>query len=122
MGIDSNGVLLNRVTGLGAAGAVYSEERNRKVSEAKKGFRFSEEAKIKMSKAHKGKKLSEEHKMKIGDSIRGPKNGRFGAIVSLETREKLRLHNVGKKQSAETVAKRIESVRKTKLAKLLNVN
>lgn len=116
--IDENGVLVNRVTGIGAAGAVYSPERNLKVSIAKTGFRFSEEAKKKMSEAKKGRTLTEEHKRKIGDSIRGVKNGRYGKTMTEAQKEHLRVLNTGKKQSPETVQRRVETIKNLKYNKL----
>jgi len=117
IGVDANGILVNQSIGIGAKGMVYSEERNKKITASKTGYRFSEDAKQKMSVSHTGKLLSSSHKASIGNSIRGEKNGRYGVALSESTKEKLRLANIGKKQSPETIAKRIESRRKTTLLK-----
>lgn len=54
------------------------------------------EARRKMSIKKIGKPLSEEHKRKIGLSVKGPKNGFYGKLHSLETKEKNKLWHLGK--------------------------
>ena len=77
----------------------------------RKGTHLSEEHKRKLSEAHKGKKLSEEHKAKIIESRKGYKH-------SIETKEKLSRQKIGiknpmygKKQSQETIKKRIKKLK-----------
>lgn len=110
IGIDKNGQLVNLRTGMGAKGAIFTDEQKAAKSIRRTGFRFTEEAKIKMSLTHTGKVLSEAHKKAIGNSIRGEKNGMFGKVTSDETKQKLREANLGKKQSEETIKKRMNSL------------
>ena len=70
-------------------GRTCSEEHRRKISEAIKGENhpmygkhFSEETRKKMSEAKKGKKFSEEHRRKISESLKGK-------TMSEETRRKM---------------------------------
>ncbi len=109
-GIDLNGQLVNLRTGMGAKGAVFTDEEKAARSIRRTGFKFTEEAKRKMSITHTGKILSKEHRDAIGKSIKGEKNGMFGKVVSNETKEKLRMANLGKKQSLETIQKRMNSL------------
>lgn len=110
IGIDTNGQLVNLRTGMGGKGSIFTEEQKAARSLRRTGFIFTEEAKRKMSITHTGKVLSEEHKKAIGRSIKGEKNGMFGKVVSNETKEKLRISNLGKKQSIETIQKRMNSL------------
>ena len=73
------------------------------------GYKHTEETKKKLSRISKAvweSKSEEEKRTIIERCLTGPK---LGHIVSKETREKLRLANLGKKQSPETIRKRIES-------------
>lgn len=80
---------------------IYSAERNRKISESRKGMKFTEEHKLHLreSRKHQIIKHSDATKKKIGD-------GNRGKIHSPETLEKQRLSHLGKKQSKETIEKR----------------
>lgn len=109
-GIDLNGCLVNQATGVGQKGVIYTKERNKKISENRMGFKFSKEARLKMSNSHKGKVLSELHKINIGKSISGEKNGNYKRKFSEETKNKLRVANLGKTQSASTIKKRMETM------------
>lgn len=91
-----------------------SEDTKSRLRNMFKGRRHSEEAKRKMSEIKKGnqywlgKKHSEESKQKmiIAQKNRPP--------VSEETKQKLRIFNIGKKQSEETIIKRKKSIKKKK--------
>lgn len=98
--------------------ALNSEEHKHRLSKLKKGIPRSEETKQKIrEKRALQKPMSEETKKKIGNAHRGiPKSDNFkqtmsilhkGKTVSLQTKEKLRMVNLGKKQSAETISKKI---------------
>lgn len=75
------------------------------------GHKISDELKLHLKNC--GKKqwesMTEEDKRRqISNNLKGP---RIGHSVSDETREKLRLHNLGKKQSEETIEKRMSKIR-----------
>lgn len=115
-------------------GRKHTEEAKKKVSIANKGKQprlgatLSEESKEKISKAKKGKKLSEEHRVKLSQAhkargtkppvLHGEQNPFFGKTHREETKLKLSIANkgqnhphYGKKQTAETRAKRAESIK-----------
>ncbi len=54
-----------------------------------------------------GKKASQETRKKLSEAQRGEKNFWYGKHLSEERKEKLRQANLGKKQSEETIAKRV---------------
>jgi hypothetical protein len=90
-----------------------SAETKAKLSTALKGRPVapkSEETKAKMSASQKGRKLTEEHKLKLAEAAkRRPP-------ISEKTRDKLKGRPpnrgmLGKKQSAESVAKRADANR-----------
>lgn len=54
-------------------------------------------------------RMTEEERKRMLSNLTGPKKGH---PVSPETREKLRRANLGKKQSPETIRKRVESIRR----------
>lgn len=86
---------------------IYSEEILKKMSEAKKGTKQSLESNLKRSKTLMGREIS---KKSIEKMIKTKKEkGLF--VVKEETKEKLRKVNLGKKQSQETINKRIEKNR-----------
>ena len=72
-----------------------------------KGRKLSEETCRRMSISRMGhpnylKKQTEEARLKISNATRGEKNPNWGKSPSLEIRQKLREHNLGKKLSKET--------------------
>ena len=74
----------------------------------------------KISEAKTGKKrepFTDEWKAKMSAAKTGENNNRYGVEVLEETREKIRLKAIGRKQSAETIAKKAEAVRGTKREK-----
>jgi len=105
-------------------GHKYSIEHNEKISKALKGKTRTEEQKLKMSKSHLGKhKHTEESKLKIKNSLIGrPKPKGTGAKIALknkgnscgpkgqffseETKKKMSMAKLGKKDSEETKLKR----------------
>ena len=105
--------------GLSMKGRKLSKEHIEAISKKNKGRVKSEEVRKRMSMAQKGRKLSPEHIEKIVQMNTGRKHteetklkkslkmrGRKGNPLTDETKEKLRQHNLGKKQSAETIEKR----------------
>lgn len=87
-------------------GKKLSEEHKKNMSKARKGINYNpprtEESKRLFSEKMKGHFTSEETKKKIGLANKGRKQ-------TIEQKEKLRLLHLGKKQSPETIAKRIKS-------------
>lgn len=73
----------------------------------KKGFKFSEESKRKMSLAAKGKPKSSEHRKALSVAHKGQEGYWKGKKRSPEDIEKFRVSHLGKKQSKETIEKRI---------------
>lgn len=67
-------------------------------------------------------KFSEEWKAKMSAVKTGKNNNRYGVEVTDETRDKIRQKAVGRKQSAETIAKKAEAVRGTKRDKKLCIH
>lgn len=86
---------------------VYSPETLAKMKDAKIGRKLSDETKKKMGLSHLGntnnlgKKFGESTKQKQRDNMFKRKE-KYGYINSPETREKIRLANLGKKTSEET--------------------
>ena len=68
---------------------LYSEERNKKISESLKGKTFSEQRKQNISNSLIGKKLSEVHKKKISNSLIGKPSRNLGNKHSEETKKKM---------------------------------
>ena len=92
-------------------GRKHTEITKKKLSLSHIGRQTSPEARLNMSLARKGKpngrkgiKLSEEHRKNISNANRGKKR-------SPEICEKMRLLGLGRKQSTETIAKRIATGR-----------
>lgn len=79
------------------------------------GKKRSNEFKKEMSKLHSGRILSEEHKKKLSEIKKGKTTWNKGIPCSNEKKEKLRLVNLGKKISQETIDKRNETRRLNKL-------
>lgn len=78
-------------------------------------FNPSPEVREKLSSWQRGRKLTPEHRAKLSEAQRirfsnshGP---RYGKSTSDETKEKLRLANLGKQQSLATIEKRAASLR-----------
>jgi len=90
-------------------GVYPSEETKKKLSESRKGnknssgHKHSEESKKKMSETRKGCIISVEHRRKISESKKGINN------MTPEHKEKLRLANINRIQTEESIQKGIES-------------
>jgi len=96
----------------GGRGFTYQEERNKKISEAKKGEnnywfgkKFSDEHKQKISKANKGKKRSEEFKKYISEITRGERNHFFGAKHTDEWKKHMSEIMTSRKMPKESIEK-----------------
>ena len=81
-------------------GRIASDETKAKISAAHKGLKLSDETKAKISAVHKGRKASDETKAKISAAKKGKPN-----------------HQLGRKNSEETIAKRIASIKAFHLRK-----
>lgn len=106
-------------------GKKLSKETRLKIGLAQKGKKVSKETKQKMSELQKdgkswniGRKMPEEQKRKISQTLKGKKK------ITEEGRKKLSESKTGKnnpmfgkRQSAETIKKRIESRKRNKIAK-----
>ena len=76
----------------------------------------------KISEAKTGKKrepFTDEWKANMSAAKTGENNNRYGVEVTDETRDKIRYKATGRKQSAETIAKKAEAIRGTKREKKL---
>jgi len=81
-----------------------------------------EEARQKITDSKLGKKrapFTEEWRAKMAEKKKGENNPRFGAEVLESTRNKMRAKATGRKQSPETIAKKIAATRGKKREKLL---
>lgn len=104
---------LNKNIGLnlreGGGHGKFSEESKKKMGSWQRGRKFTEEhkAKVRMSKERNNSLrpfLNKHHTQEAKDKI---SKAHAGKILSEETKLKIRLVNIGKKQSPETIAKRI---------------
>lgn len=120
----SIGCRLTNQTSGGDGGWFFSEETLKRMSDLQKGRKLSESCRKKISSALLGKKRSAETRAKISAAARNrspeliaqqiarlntpesrAKNAVHSRNLSLETIEKIRRTNTGKKRSAETRAK-----------------
>ncbi len=105
-------------------GLKLSEETKRKISLKQKGKKLSNETRKKMSESKKGKPnyklrgkspwnkdipMEEDAKAKMIRNSTGVSRNKGGKL-SEETKEKLRKSNLGKKQSKETIEKRMKTM------------
>lgn len=98
-------------------GKPHSEEHNRKVGLANKGKRpsqkcinFLKEYAKTHSPWNKGKKWNEEAKRKMSESAKGRTPWNKGVPMTEEQKQKLLLANIGRKQTEESIKKRIETL------------
>jgi len=82
----------------------FSDESKKKISDKLKGRKLSDETKLNMSKGQKNRIYSDEDLKKITEINKS----RIGIPLSDEHKLKLSLAKVGKKQSPETIAKRVQ--------------
>lgn len=101
---------------------ILREEYSQYISKLNTGRIQPPEEKARQIAAITGRKrapFSTEWKAKLSASGSGKNNSRYGVVVSEETRAKQREKAVGRKQSAETIAKKADAVRGSKREKLL---
>jgi hypothetical protein len=98
------------------------QEYSQYISNLNKGRVQSLEEKARQITAITGRKrapFSDEWKAKMSASKLGENNTRYGATVSNETKQKMREKALGRKQSAETIAKKIAATQGKKREKKL---
>ena len=93
-------------------GKHWSEEHNRRVSEALIGIPRPDEVRRKISEGKKGKTFSEEHRRNLSKALKGRPPPNKGKKISEETRRKLSESHKGKHPSKETLLKRSESLKR----------
>lgn len=116
--IAPNGYNLT-VGGDGRSGHVFTEASKKKISESLSGPNHPRFGLFGKDNPLFGRKHSEETKLKI--SRPGKSNPNFGKKLSIEQREQIRKTNTGKKQSKETIQKRIESFGHMVAVKAINL-
>lgn len=100
-------------------GKKYSYEQRRRNSERNMGKKLSPEHLSKLIAANTGRTVSEETRLKISMANKGKKRSEdikrqmTGVKRSDESRKRMAESQRGKKQSPETIAKRIESLKRT---------
>jgi len=98
-------------------GKTHTEEARRAISEKNTGKKLTEEQKAKQVIAQTGRKrsvFSDEWRAKMAAKKQGENNPRFSAIVSEDTKQKMREKALGRTQSAETIKKKADAVRGSK--------
>lgn len=80
----------------------HSDETKNKIRLGNIGKTMSDESRVKMSKAWETRVVSEDTKLKMSKAKMGVGNNRYGAVVSEETREKIKLGNMGKTRTIES--------------------
>jgi hypothetical protein len=103
-------------------GKTHSDEARRSISEKNTGKKLSEEQIARQVDAQTGRKrkpFSDEWKAKMAVKKQGENNPRYGATLGEETRQKMREKALGRKQSAETIAKKIAATQGKKREKKL---
>ena len=95
-------------------GKTHTPEARERIRQANLGNQITEEQRQKIVMAKKGVKreaFSDEWKQKMSESKKGSNNHRYGVAVSDETKAKMREKALGRKQSAETIAKKIAATK-----------
>ena len=103
-------------------GRIHTEEARKAISEKNTGKKLTKEQIAKQVAAQTGRKrapFSEEWLAKMAEKKKGENNPRYGAKITEETRAKMREKALGRKQSAETIAKKIAATQGKKREKLL---
>ncbi len=108
--------------GNGFYGKHHTAEAKARISSANKGRVQTPEEKDKQIQAITGRTrapFSEEWKLNLSKAGSGQNNSLFGKKHSEEAKEKQRVKALGRKQSAETIAKKADAIRGSKREKLL---
>jgi hypothetical protein len=103
-------------------GRTHTEEARKAISEKNTGKKLTEEQIAKQVAAQTGRKrapFSKEWRARMAEKKKGENNPRHGVEVTEETRAKMRDKALGRKQSAETIAKKIAATQGKKREKLL---
>lgn len=111
--LKSEGVTLYNIATPGNAsrlGCSPSEETRQKISQALTGKHLTAAHKQRLAEVNTGKVMSEETKHKISKALIGKNKGRKIGKMPEEQRQRM----IGRKQSAETIKKRVESMRRNK--------
>jgi hypothetical protein len=112
----------NKGAGNGMFGKSQTEKAKSKISEANTGRVQPIEEKLKQKAAQTGKKrepFSKEWLAKLSASNTKERNGMYGKTHAAATLELMRQKATGRKQSAETIAKKAEAIRGIKREKKL---
>lgn len=92
-------------------GKSHSIESRERISKGRMGKGVgairSQESRNNISKGRMGIKFSDQHRENLSIAKKGRTSNRLGVEVSLETREKMSIAKKGKKQSPESIAKRV---------------
>lgn len=102
---------IRRKISVGLTGRPVSADTRRKLSESAKRRGISDETRRKMGEAKKHSLPTQEHLRKIHEARRGQRETRPEVI------QKLRQSHLGKKQSPETIARRVAAIKTTVMAK-----
>jgi group I intron endonuclease len=101
--------------GVGSIGRVMSEEAKQRLREVNTGKKASAETRAKLSKRMKGSKMpkrSEEYKKRMSEAKRlNPHKHTDDAKRRIGDASKGNKHNLGRKQSKETIEKRVSKLR-----------
>jgi hypothetical protein len=98
-------------------GKTHSSKARKAISEKNTGKRLSQEQINKQIEAQTGRKrkpFNDEWIANLAKSKQGKNNPRYGVSVSAETREKMRIKALGRKQSAETIQRKADAIRGSK--------
>jgi NUMOD3 motif len=112
----------NKGEGNGMFGKSQTEKAKSMISKANTGRVQPLEEKLNQIKAITGRKrkpFTDDWKAKMSAAKTGENNNRYGVEVTNETRDKIRQKAIGRKQSAETIAKKADAIRGTKREKKL---
>lgn len=110
----------NKGAGNGMFGKSQTEKAKSMISKANTGRVQPLEEKLNQIKAITGRKrkpFTDDWKAKMSAAKTGENNNRYGVEVTDETRDKIRQKAIGRKQSAETIAKKAEAIRGIKREK-----
>ena len=112
----------NKGAGNGMFGKSQTEKAKAMISKANTGRVQPLEEKLNQINAITGRKrkpFTDDWKAKMSAAKTGENNNRYGVEVTDDTRDKIRQKAIGRKQSAETIAKKAEAIRGTKREKKL---